>query len=260
VVFTLPDELGPLALQNQRVLYGILFRAASETLLTIGRDPKHLGARIGFRVLSRLFRGKFLCYLQEAFDQGQLGFHGALQKLAGAGAWKAWLRPLRSKDWVVYCKPPFGSPEQVLKYLARYTHRVAISNQRLLSLDGGRVTFRWKDYARGDRQQTLSLDATEFIRRFLLHVLPKGFVHIRYYGFLAHAQRKQRLALIRQLLGTRPGSPSASPETPSEGSPSPAEDDEPELCPHCKQGRLWWVETIPPSPPSGWSGWWADTS
>jgi hypothetical protein len=304
VVFTLPDKLGPLALQNQRLLYGLLFRAVSETLLTIARDPKHLGAHIGFLVvlhtwgqnlhlhphlhcvvpagglspdgehwvagrdhfflpvgvLSRLFRGKFLHYLQEAFDQGQLGFHGALQKLAGTGAWKAWLRPLRSKDWVVYAKPPFGGPQQVLKYLARYTHRVALSNQRLLSLDGGRVTFRWKDYAQGKRQGTMSLDPVEFIRRFLLHTLPTGFVHIRYYGFLAHTQRKQKLALLRQLLGTRPTPPLSSPQRPSEGSPARGEDDQPELCPLCKQGRLWWVETIPPTPPSGWSGWCADTS
>ena len=238
VVFTIPDELGPLALQNKKLLYGILFRAASETLLTLAKDPKHLGAQLGFlavlhtwgqnlhlhphlhcvvpggglsidgqswvsckenfflpvRVLSRLFRGKFLSYLDNAFANGEIRFFGKLERLAEASSWRRFLRHRRSSEWVVYSKPPFGGPEQVLKYLARYTHRVAISNQRIVSLEDGRVCFRYKDYARGNRQKMMTLQAKEFIRRFLLHVLPSGFMRIRYYGFLANRHRQEKLA------------------------------------------------------------------
>ena len=247
VVFTLPQPLAPLALQNQRVLYAILFRAASETLLQIGADPKHLGARIGFlavlhtwgqnlhhhphlhcvvpgggiapdrsrwiacrrqflfpvKVLSRLFRGKFLAYLKSAFHQGELGFHGMLKPLGEQSNFIAWLKRMARSEWVVYAKPPFGGPQQVLKYLARYTHRVAISNQRLVALHDGLVTFRWKDYAQGGQPAIMTLQATEFIRRFLLHVLPRGFVRIRHFGFLANRCRQQRLQLCRKLLDTR---------------------------------------------------------
>jgi hypothetical protein len=303
VVFTLPDGLGPLALQNQRLLYGLLFRAASETLLCIARDPQHLGARIGFllvlhtwgqnlhhhphvhgvvpggglspdatqwvagrenfflsvRVLSRLFRGKFLHSLQQAFDRGQLHFHGQLEALAQASCWERWLKQLRAKDWVVYAKPPFGGPEQVLKYLARYTHRVALSNQRLLSLDEGQVTLLWKDRAHGNRPRTLRLDAVEFIRRFLLHVLPKGFVRIRYYGFLSHSQRKQKLAAIAALLRDSSPVEHTASDAPSEQS-LPSNEDDGERCPHCQRGLMRRVETIPRSPPAGFEPWWADTS
>jgi hypothetical protein len=166
------------------------------------------------------------------------------------------VRKLRSKDWVVYAKPPFGGPQQVLKYLARYTHRVAISNQRVLSLEDGKVTFRYKDYAHGDRQRTMRLDAVEFIRRFLLHVLPKGFVRIRYYGFLANSQRKNKLALIRQLLGT----PVPPPADTSHQGTSTIGEDELELCPECKQGRMRRVDTIPPTTQTAPAPWWTDTS
>jgi hypothetical protein len=223
VVFTLPESLGPVALQNKRVVYGILFRAASETLLQIAADPKHLGARIGVlavlhtwgqnllhhphrhcvvpgggiapdgkrwiscrkdfflpvRILSRVFRGKFLEHLKSAFSQGQLSFHGRLRSLRDPTAFEQLLHASVKCDWVVYSKRPFGGPTQVLKYLARYTHRVAISNRRLVDLREGSVCFRWKDYARGNVQKTMSLAAPEFIRRFLLHVLPRGFVRIR---------------------------------------------------------------------------------
>lgn len=229
VVFTLPSALAPVALQNRRELYAELFRAAADALLLIGRDPKHLGAELGFlavlhtwgqnlhhhphlhcvvpgggispdgsqwiscpkrfflpvRVLSRLFRRRFLELLREARAQGRLAFHGNLVHLANPESWELFLRSLCKKDWVVYSKPPFGGPRQVLKYLARYTHRVAISNDRILSLQHGKVTFRWKDYADGNRQKTMSLPAVEFIRRFLQHVLPSGFMKVRYYGFLS---------------------------------------------------------------------------
>ena len=302
VVFTLPDEIGPLALQNRRRVYEILFRAAAESLLTLARDPQHLGARIGFllvlhtwgqnlhlhphvhgvipggglsldgrrwvagrpnfflpvRALSRLFRGKFLSYLQQAFDQGQLGFHGQLKPLARSVTWKRWRNTLRAKEWVVYAKPPFGGPVQVLKYLARYTHRVAISNQRLLSIEAGRVTFSWKNYAQGNRPSTLVLDALEFIRRFLLHVLPRGFVRIRYYGFLANGQRKTKLPLIRALLGQAQPPP---PSPPTAGdSDAGGEEDAAERCPRCRQGWMIVIEQVPPTTQGAPTPWWTDTS
>src|SRR5450755_2747211 len=245
VVFTLPQKIGLLALQNGSEIYRILFRAVSETLLTIAADPKHLGAAIGFlavlhtwgqnlhlhphlhcvvpgggigpdgsswvgcrpsfflpvRVLSRLFRNKFLSYLREAFREGKLQFHGEMAPLAMPDAFEDLCRQAARIEWVVYAKPPFGGPEQVLKYLARYTHRVAISNSRILSIDDGKVTFKWKDYAGGNETKTMTLDAVEFIRRFLLHILPKGFVRIRQFGFLANRARGNKLALCRVLLG-----------------------------------------------------------
>ena len=193
VVFTLPAALGPIALQNPRVVYGLLFRAAAETLQQVAADPEHLGAEIGFlavlhtwgqnlqhhphvhcvvpgggispdasrwvacrpgfflpvRVLSRVFRGKFLSLLRAAFDRGRLAFHGKLSPLADPAEFQRRLAASARTEWVVYAKPPFGGPEQVLKYLARYTHRVAISNRRLTALEDGQVTFRWKDYAHG---------------------------------------------------------------------------------------------------------------
>lgn len=288
VVFTLPGALGPLALQNPRTVYGILFRAVSETLRTIARDPRHLGAQIGFvavlhtwgqtltchphvhcmvpggglspdrsrwipcrpgfllpvRVLSRFFRRRFLRLLEEARRQGKLTFHGRLQSLSDPAPWADLLAGLRRREWSLYCKPPFGGPEQVLKYLARYTHRVAISNRRLLAFDGGRVTFRFKDYRRG-AHRTLTLEAAEFVRRFLLHVLPKGFVRIRGFGFLANRHRKQELARCRRLLGCdRNRQPTASIHSPTE---APARDHPSEFCPICRQGRFLPPERLAPS-------------
>lgn len=166
--------------------------------------PRWRSCRPGFflpvRVLSRVFRGKYLELLRAAFDQGKLICSGRLERLADARAFLGWLRPLYQKEWVVYAKRPFGGPAQVLKYLARYTHRVAISNARLVKLDDGQVTFRYKDYADAQRQKTLTLSAEEFLRRFVQHVLPKGFVKIRHFGLLANRQRAQKLQLSRHLL------------------------------------------------------------
>jgi hypothetical protein len=245
VVFTLPEEIAALAYQNKEVIYGLLFRAAAETLRTIAADPKHLGAEIGFlavlhtwgqnlhfhphlhcvvpgggiapdgqhwigcrpdfflpvRVLSCLFRRLFLDCLQIAFDHGQLQFFSSLQRLRDPKAFAHYLVPLRKSEWVVYAKPPFGGPEQVLNYLGRYTHRVAISNHRLLDINHGKVSFRYKDYRHQARQKTMTLEADEFIRRFLLHVLPDGFQRLRHYGFLSHRYRSAKLALCRRLLG-----------------------------------------------------------
>jgi hypothetical protein len=167
----------------------------------VDAEPRWVACRPGFflpvRILSRVFRGKFLERLRQAFDRGQLIFPTAL---TGPKAFAHWLTPLYRQEWVVYAKPPFGGPEQVLKYLARYTHRVAISNQRLLSVMDGQVTFRYKDYADERRHKTMTLSTEEFLRRFLQHVLPRGFVKIRHYGLLAPRGRNERLALCRRLL------------------------------------------------------------
>jgi Putative transposase/Transposase zinc-binding domain len=248
VVFTLPVSLARLALQNKKLIYGLLLRASAETLLEVARDPRHLGAEIGFfsvlhtwnqklslhphvhcvipagglsldhthwvrsqkgfflplRVLSRVFRGKFVAGLKQAFQSGQLQFHGQLAPLAQPKTFAAWLRPLFRKDWVVYAKPPFGGPEYVLQYLGRYTHRVAISNHRLVWFAEGKVTFRWRDSAHNNEQKLMTVSLDEFLRRFLLHLLPKGFVRIRNFGFLANRRRATLLPRCFQLLGAPP--------------------------------------------------------
>ena len=245
VVFTLPAQLARLALQNKKLLYGLLLRASAETLLEVARDPRHLGAEIGFfsvlhtwnqklnlhphvhcvipagglsldhthwvksqnhfflplKVLSRLFRGKFVAGLKQAFQGGRLQFHGKLAPLAQPKTFAAWLRLLFRKDWVVYAKRPFGGPEYVVQYLGRYTHRVAISNHRLVSFAEGKVTFRWRDSAHNNEPKLLTLPLDEFLRRFLLHLLPKGFVRIRNFGFLANRRRAILLPLCFRLFG-----------------------------------------------------------
>jgi hypothetical protein len=242
VVFTLPDTFNALALGNRRVVYNVLFEAAAQTLLEVAANPKHLGARIGFlavlhtwgqnlslhphvhcvvpggglspdgsrwvacrsgfllpvRVLSRVFRGKFIGLLKRARQSGTL---------TGAESGRAF-DPLVDtsvkRDWVVYAKPPFGGPAQVLKYLSRYTHRVAVSNRRLVWVDDRSVTFRFKDYAHGNRPRTMTLDAAEFLRRFLLHAVPRGFMRIRHFGLLANRVRAKNLATCRRLLASPP--------------------------------------------------------
>jgi hypothetical protein len=282
VVFTLPPALGPIALQNPREVYNILFRAAAETLQQIAADPEHLGAEIGFlavlhtwgqnlqhhphlhcvvpggglsldgshwvacrpgfflpvRVLSRLFRGKFLALLGKAFAQGKLSFHGKLRVLADAGEFQRRLTASAQTEWVVYAKPPFGGPGQVLKYLARYTHRVAISNRRLVALEDGEVQFQWKDYAHGGGQKTMTLKAIEFIRRFLLHVLPSGFVRIRHYGFLANRVCREKLALCRALLGVETTLEPVAPETAAAPQETVEGQAVTKVCPSCGVGRI----------------------
>ena len=196
------------------------------------------------RVLSRVFRGKYLARLRQAYRRGELSFHGDLARHASPAAFEAWLKQSYLTDWVVYAKPPFGGAEQVLKYLARYTHRVAISNDRLLSMEGDQVTFRWKDYARGQRWRTMTLAATEFIRRFLLHVLPSGFMRIRHYGFLANCHAQAKLDVCRRLLGVSQTVDCDRADEVSAVSTAPDEA-EAERCPSCGVGRLWVVETRP---------------
>src|SRR5215467_1838341 len=248
-------------MQNKKVLYDLLFRASAETLLEVARDPRHLGADIGFlsvlhtwgqnllahphvhcvipagglssdrtrwihppypfflpvHVLSRVFRGKFVAALKRRFQQHQLTFAGALQPLASEKAFPSFLRPLFRQNWVVYAKPPFGGPHHVLGYLARYTHRVAITNYRLVAFQHDQVTFRWKDYAHANKKRMMTLHAQEFLRRFLLHVLPRGFVRIRSFGFLANRRRATLLPVCQRLLAhqPRPHPPAASTSSPT---------------------------------------------
>jgi hypothetical protein len=272
VVFTLPPPAAEIAFQNKQVVYGLLFRAAAETLRTITADPKHLGAEIGLvavlhtwgqallhhphlhcvvpgggpsldglrwvackpsfflpvHVLSRLFRRLFLEGLQTAFKARELKFFGelaALAALADAVAFRRRLAELRKVAWITYAKPPFGGPDQVLAYLGRYTHRVAISNARLVSVTDHEVAFRWKDYRHNGRPRIMTLDADEFIRRFLLHTLPDGFHRIRHYGYLANGCRAAKLALCRRLLGDAPVESAAEPP---KSEPIP-----PRPCLHC---------------------------
>ena len=250
VVFTIPSSIGDIAYQNKTVIYNILFKAASQTLLTIAADPKHLGARIGLtavlhtwssamthhphlhcilpgvglsmdnkrwvacrsgfflpvRVLSRMFRRLFLEQLDQAHLDGQLTFHGNHAELSNRASFERYLQPTRRVDWVVYAKRPFAGPESVLKYLSLYTHRIAIANSRLISVDQQGITFKWKDYRiEGQkRYKSMRLDTDEFIRRFLIHVLPSGFHRIRHYGLLSNKARNVALPLVRKYLHVVP--------------------------------------------------------
>jgi Putative transposase len=206
-----------------------------------------IACRPGFflpvRVLSRVFRGTFLSGLEEAFRRERLSFHGRQEGLAEAEAFFRWTGSLRDKEWVVYAKPPFGGPGQVLKYLARYTHRVAISNSRLVKVEDGPVYFTWKDYAGDNTEKTMALPAVEFIRRFLMHVLPSGFVRNRHYGLLPNRHREVKLQRCRELLQAVPTPPVASP--PPTQVPATVEPGEVmpawQRCPSCGQGRMTWV-------------------
>ena len=232
---------------NREALYGLLFRAAADTLLQFGRDPDRLGAEIGVtavlhtwgqnltehvhlhcvvtgggltadgrwkrvrkgylfpvKALGRLFRGKYRAGLRRLRAEGKLRFVGQCEPLADERAWQGWLADLGSTDWVVYSQPPFGGPGQVLKYLGRYTHRIAISNRRIHYVGEGVVRFAWKDYRDGSKHKIMELEADEFLRRFLLHVVPKGFMHIRHFGPLANRHRKHKLGQCREILGVQP--------------------------------------------------------
>ena len=295
VVFTLPEELAPVALANPRHVYGLLFHAAADTLGTIARDPKRLGAEVGFlavlhtwgqtlrhhphvhcvvpggglapdhtrwiasrkrfflpvRVLSRAFRHRFLQGLESLRDRAALRFVGSIASLAADDAWRRLLAEVRAKEWVVYAKPPFGGPQQVLRYLARYTHRVAIGNDRILALADDHVVFRYKDSAHGRRPRTMRLGAVTFLRRFLLHVLPSGFVRIRHYGFLANRARKQLLPLA-QRLAARDAAPVR--EHASARPVEPVQRPDPRRCPACGEltCRITVLEREPvePAPPA----------
>ena len=244
VVFTLPHELAPLALVNKKFIYGLLFRLSAETLMEFARDPRLLGAEIGFfsvlhtwdqklqhhphvhcvipeggvapdgsrwvrprynfflpvKAMAKAFRGKILNALQQAFAAGSLRFPGQLAPLAAPHVFADLLGKASRHQWVVYAKRPFGGPEHVLEYLGNYTHRIAISNRRLVGLENGEVSFRWRDSAHKNKKRVMRLRVEEFLRRFFLHVLPDGFVRIRHFGLFANRNRKVSLELCRRLL------------------------------------------------------------
>jgi hypothetical protein len=293
VVFTLPHAVNALAQGNPRVLYTALFRAAADTLLAFGRDPKHLGGTLGItailhtwgqnlsqhlhlhcvvtggalapdgaqwipaqdgflfpvRALSTVFRAKYLDALRHAFDHQRLTFAAGTADLAPPARFARWLADLRAVPWVVYAKRPFGGPAQVLQYLGRYTHRVAISNARLIDLQDGMVRFRWRDYADHDRSKVMALSATEWLRRFLLHIVPRGFVRIRYFGLLANRRRRATLARCRVVLAAP--TPVAPPAVPAITIATPPSDIH--RCPSCCVGimRVTAVHASLPPPASG---------
>jgi hypothetical protein len=283
LVFTLPKGLRPLALRNQKVIYSLLFKAVSQTLIELAKDPKYLGAEVGFiallhtwsqtlidhphlhcivtggglsldgqrwitsrkgffipfKVLSRLFRGKFLDGLKKVYEAGKLKYPGQIEPLKEASTFQKLLTDLYQQEWVAYCKPSLKRAEQVLEYLGRYTHRVALSNDRLVSLEGNQVTFRWRDSADGNKIKGKPLEVFEFIRRFLLHVLPDQFIKIRHYGILSNRSRKGKLWRCQSLLGV-------SIKEEAEESPKETWQDlltritgiDPRVCPFCGQGKM----------------------
>ncbi len=290
VVFTIASELNPLVLRNQKVMYGLLFRSVSETLLQLASN--RLGARIGFisilhtwgqnlmdhphihcivtggglspegnrwiscrkkffipvRVMSALFRGKFLDYLKRSYESGNLIFPGNIAHLGQSHVFEAFRRRLYNKKWVVYCKPPFHGAHSVLKYLGRYTHRIAISNERILTLQNGKVSFLWRDYAGGQKKKVMTLETSEFIRRFLLHVLPDRFVKIRHFGLLSNRKRKDNIAVCREFLGT------CTIETKNKDMPETWQQRmlnvsgiDVTKCPVCQKGGMFRVEVLQPA-------------
>jgi hypothetical protein len=289
IVFTLPDMLNHLVLTNAREIYPMLFRAVAETLITLAKDPKHLGAQIGLiavlhtwgqnlmdhphvhcivpggglsvdgkkwvasrehffipvKVLSRMFRGKMISFVKQAYRAGKLKCVGNSAALENKNDFQQFLDVLYAKEWIVYAKEPFGGPEQVLTYLGRYTHRVAISNNRLVSMTDGRVTFQWRDYRDAHSTKLTTVDACEFIRRFLLHVLPERMCKIRYYGLLSNRNRTKMLAQCRNLLGVLQKGVSASPKQWQELVQELTGVDV-RICPKCHTGRMVLQRTLEP--------------
>ena len=288
VVFTIPSELNIIALRNPKVMYDLLFRSASETLIELGND--RFGARIGFigilhtwgqnlmdhphihcvvtggglssderrwvacrknffipvRVMSALFRGKFLGYLKDCYAARKLILAGTTNALTEPYAFEQFLGKLYNKKWVVYCKPPFNGVDGVLDYLSRYTHRIAIGNERILKVEDGKVTFHWRDYSDGNHEKIMTLDAEEFIRRFLLHVLPGRYVKIRHFGLLANRRRKYHIALCRLLLGSdKTETVNAENRTWQELLLQVAGVDV-TTCPVCRKGRMVTIEILHP--------------
>lgn len=292
VVFTLPHTLNALAQGNPRVIYTLLFRAAAETLLAFGRDPRHLGGTLGItailhtwgqnlsqhlhlhcvvtggalspdrarwiparprflfpvRALATVFRGKYVAALRDTFRAGQLTFAAGTAALADAPAFDAFLHDLYRHPWIVYSKRPFGGPDQALAYLGRYTHRVAIANHRLLTVDGHMVRFQWRDYADHNRTKVMALAAPEFLRRFLLHVLPDRFVRIRHFGLLANHGRRQALDRCRTLLHQPAPTRAAAPES-AETLMLRVIGLDLRRCPFCGEGRLHVTAIVPPTAP-----------
>ncbi len=298
LVFTLPHELNPLVLSNDRLLYNLLFRAVWQTMRQLGQDQKWLGAQPGMiavlhtwgsnlslhphlhcivpaggitakgrwkptrkknffvpvkKVLSPVFRGKFMALLTGAFENNQLQFFGQAKPLGEITELRRLFRKLHRKNWVVYAKRPFGGPEQIINYLSRYTHRIAISNRRIAALEDGKVSFYYKNYRKKDSNglpvvQTLTLDVMEFLRRFLMHVLPRGFQRIRYYGFLATRNRRTKLKSLQQHLGF---TPPAGLHIPWQQRLEQLTGLDPEACPYCQSKTLQFIGYVPRQPSAG---------
>jgi len=293
IVLTIPEELNRIALQNKKIVYDILFKAGSETLLKLGKDEKQLGGELGIiavlhtwgqnltehphlhcivpggglstrenkwekpkkskrkdffihiNVISDLFKKKFLYYIKKVYDKGELQFLGKIEGLNDHGGFKQLLNELYSKKWITYCKHPFSGPEQVINYLGRYTHRVAISNHRIKSIEGGRITFSYKDYRDCNKTKEMRLEAGEFIRRFLLHVLPDNFYKIRYYGILSSRNKKIKLTQCRRILGIKEKIDEKSVTTKSwKEMLYELTGVDVTQCPECKEGKMILVETM----------------
>jgi hypothetical protein len=291
LVFTLPHELNPLAHSHPRLVYNLLFRAASRTLLEFGRNPRWLGGELGITMvlhtwgqnlgshihvhcivtggalsadrqcwisanrgflfptaaLSKVFRGKYLDALVSARRAGELQSAGTHARgLDDPRTFECLLTRLRTHEWVVYSKPPFSGAANVLAYLGRYTHRVAIANHRLVDFDGEHVRFRWRDYAHGNKEKIMSLPADEFIRRFLLHTLPRGLARIRHYGLLANRFRKKNLSHCRELIGQRKPVPRETESVDDMMLRLTGTDIA--QCPRCEHGRLRRTTIVTPLP------------
>ena len=293
-VFTLPHEINPVALCNRKIVFDILFRAVSETLLEFGRN--NLGGKLGFlailhtwdqtlldhfhlhcvvpagalsfdkttwipagenylfsvKALSRVFRGKFLDYLKQEFMTGEMVFAGKTSPLADEKEFMQFIKMMKQKEWVVYCKKPFAGPEKVLDYIGRYTHRVALSNNRIVNVEDGKVTFTYRDRKNADVKKTMTLTAEEFIRRFLLHVLPQGFVRIRHFGFLSNRYKKKNIQKCRELIDNLPAGrrgPQQSLDRPEKTTQELMLDltgIDISICPCCKKGTLRMIREIVP--------------
>ena len=296
-VFTIPEDLRPIALRNQKVVYSLLFLSTSETMKELARDPKHLGCEIGLivllhtwtqtlldhphihcivpggglsldgrrwistrndffipvKVLSRKFRGKFLHHLKKAYNNGKIVFPGAIRALESRPVFETFFTGLYAQEWVVYCKPPFKKPEDVIDYMGRYTHRVAISNDRIVEMQSDQVTFKYRDRTDNDRIKYMTLDAFEFIRRFLLHVLPDGFMKVRHYGLLSNRNRKTKLDLCKAFLGVQFQEYDNGEKERWEDLLLRLTGIDPRICPICGKGRLVLRERLRPgmlrSPP-----------
>lgn len=295
VILTIPHQLNPIALQNKKAVYDILFQSGSETLLKLGEDPRHLGGQIGViavlhtwgqnlaehphlhcivpggglskdgnkwipvrktklpgkdflvpvNVISELFKKKFMDYLKKSYHKGELRFEGSIKYLGAANEFEKLKNLLYSMKWDSYCKQPFGGPKQVINYLGRYTHRVAISNHRIKSIEEGKVTFSYKDYRDSNKVKEMTLGAEEFIRRFLLHILPDNFYKIRYYGILSSRKKKTKLSRCKRILGVKE---TGSIETEKEKSWKELLFEltgiDVDKCPKCKNGKMILIEKI----------------
>ena len=291
VVFTLPEALAKVSLQNKREMYDLLFRATADTLQSIAADPQHLGAQVGFfcilhswgqtlnfhphlhcvvpgggisldgsrwvacragfflpvKVLSHRFRKLYLRYLEQTYAAGKLQFYGELQELSDPKSFARYLTPLHDSEWVVYAKAPFGGPDRVLDYLGRYTHRVAISNNRLEALKDGQVSFAYKDYKHEQRHKVMTMSADEFLRRFLLHVLPDSFQRIRHYGLLGNRHRAENLGRCRELLAMPV--PIPTPEHDYRERWQQLTGHDPLQCPQCRNGKMVRIAILPVGSP-----------